>query len=65
VDEKNKKRMIRGTTRLIAHLGYPIEAVKAPMIYNPFFEQRNIDAVVVPWASRPAATSRSSGRCSS
>jgi shikimate dehydrogenase len=40
--------MIRGTTRFIAHLGHPIEAVKAPMIYNPFFEDRDIDAVVVP-----------------
>ena len=40
--------MIRGTTRLIAHLGYPIDAVKAPMIYNPFFAHRGIDAVVMP-----------------
>jgi len=40
--------MIRGTTKLIAHLGYPTEAFKAPMIYNPYFESRGIDAVVVP-----------------
>lgn len=40
--------MIRGTTTLIAHLGDPIEPVKAPMIYNPYFEQRGVDAVVVP-----------------
>jgi shikimate dehydrogenase len=40
--------MIRGTTRLIAHVGHPIEVVKAPMIYNPFFESRRIDAAVVP-----------------
>jgi shikimate dehydrogenase len=40
--------MIRGTTRLIAHLGHPIEAVRSPMIYNPFFEHRGIDAAVVP-----------------
>ena len=40
--------MIRGTTRLIAHVGDPIDAVKAPMIYNPFFEHRRIDAIVVP-----------------
>jgi len=40
--------MIRGTTKLIAHLGYPTETFKAPMIYNPFFESRGIDAVVVP-----------------
>ena len=30
--------VIRGTTTLIAHLGYPTEAFKAPMIYNPYFE---------------------------
>jgi shikimate dehydrogenase len=40
--------MISGKTILIAHLGYPTEAFKAPMIYNPWFEQRGIDAVVVP-----------------
>ena len=39
--------MIRGTT-LIAHLGYPTHGFKAPMIYNPYFEQAGIDAVVVP-----------------
>jgi shikimate dehydrogenase len=40
--------MISGKTTLIAHLGYPTEAFKAPMIYNPWFAQRGIDAVVVP-----------------
>ncbi|RDJ23366.1 shikimate dehydrogenase [Bosea caraganae] len=40
--------MIRGTTKLIVHLGYPTEAFKAPMIYNPYFEKHGIDAVVVP-----------------
>ena len=40
--------MIRGTTKLIAHLGYPTESFKAPMIYNPYFASRNIDAIVVP-----------------
>ena len=43
--------MISGTTQLIAHLGYPTESFKAPMIYNPWFEKQGIDAVVVcPWA---------------
>ena len=37
--------MIRGTTTLIAHLGYPTEAFKAPMIYNPYFEKYGIDAI--------------------
>src|SRR5438876_11570928 len=40
--------MIRGTTSLIAHIGYPTHAFEAPMIYNPYFEQAGIDAVVVP-----------------
>src|SRR5947208_6743930 len=39
---------ISGRTKLIAHLGYPTESFKAPMIYNPYFEQHSIDAVVVP-----------------
>jgi shikimate dehydrogenase len=46
--------MIRGTTRLIAHLGYPTESFKAPMIYNPYFEKHGIDAVVVPMGCKPA-----------
>src|SRR5438552_16329480 len=40
--------MISGKTTLIAHLGYPTESFKAPMIYNPWFEKAGIDAVVVP-----------------
>ena len=40
--------MIRGTTTLIAHIGYPTETFKAPTIYNPYFEQAGIDAVVMP-----------------
>lgn len=40
--------MLSGKTTLIAHLGYPTEAFKAPMIYNPWFERRGIDALVVP-----------------
>ena len=34
---------ISGKTTLIAHLGYPTESFKAPMIYNPWFEARGID----------------------
>ena len=45
--------MITGKTTLIGHLGYPTEAFKAPMIYNPYFEQAGIDAVVVPMGVRP------------
>lgn len=40
--------MINGKTTLIAHLGYPTESFKAPLIYNPWFEKVGIDAVVVP-----------------
>ena len=40
--------MISGRTTLIAHIGYPTEAFKAPMIYNPWFEKAGIDAVVMP-----------------
>src|SRR5260370_34981550 len=39
---------ISGRTKLIAHLGYPTESFKAPMIYNPYFEKYKIGAVVVP-----------------
>ncbi|MDQ6618291.1 MAG: shikimate dehydrogenase [Pseudomonadota bacterium] len=44
--------MISGKTVLIAHLGFPTEAFKAPMIYNPYFEHAGIDAVVVPMGVR-------------
>jgi shikimate dehydrogenase len=45
--------MINGKTTLIAHLGFPTESFKAPMIYNPWFEQQGIDAVVVPMGVKP------------
>ena len=40
--------MINGNTEIIAHIGYPTHTFKSPMIYNPYFEQAGIDAVVVP-----------------
>jgi shikimate dehydrogenase len=40
--------MITGKTRLIVHLGYPTESFKAPMIYNPWFETKGMNVVVVP-----------------
>jgi shikimate dehydrogenase len=43
-----ERPMISGTTLLIAHLGYPTHAFKSPLIYNPWFEKNDIDAVVVP-----------------
>jgi shikimate dehydrogenase len=39
---------IRGTTALIAHIGFPTHTFKSPLIYNPYFDQAGIDAVVVP-----------------
>ena len=45
--------MIRGSTTLIAHIGFPTHSFKAPMIYNPYFEQEGIDAVVMPMGCRP------------
>ncbi len=45
--------MISGRTTLIAHLGYPTLAFKAPLIYNPWFEKNDIDAVVVPMGVKP------------
>jgi shikimate dehydrogenase len=44
--------MISGTTTLIAHLGYPTHKFKAPLIYNPWFDHKGIDAVVVPMGVR-------------
>ena len=42
--------MIDGRTTLIAHIGYPTESFKAPLIYNPWFDKTEINAVVVPMA---------------
>ncbi|MGU3523026.1 shikimate dehydrogenase family protein [Enterobacteriaceae bacterium C23F] len=46
---------ISGNTRLIAHLGWPTENFKAPMIYNPWFAAQNVDVKVVPMGVRPQA----------
>jgi shikimate dehydrogenase len=40
--------MINGHTELIAHIGYPTLTFKSPMIYNPYFNEAGINAVVVP-----------------
>ncbi len=44
--------MITGHTSFIAHIGFPTETFKAPMIYNPYFEKHGIDTVVVPMGCR-------------
>ena len=46
--------MISGRTTLVAHIGYPTFAFKAPLIYNPWFEKNGIDAVVVPMGVQAA-----------
>lgn len=43
---------IDGDTELIAHIGHPTHAFKAPLIYNPYFQSMGINAVVVPMACR-------------
>jgi shikimate dehydrogenase len=45
--------MINGNTELIAHIGYPTQTFKSPMIYNPYFEASGINAVVVPMGCKP------------
>ena len=45
--------MITGRGNVIAHIGYPTESFKAPMIYNPWFEARGIDAAVTPLGVKP------------
>jgi shikimate dehydrogenase len=45
--------MISGKTILIGHIGYPTEAFKAPMIYNPWFDSKGIDAAVIPMGVKP------------
>jgi shikimate dehydrogenase len=46
--------MINGHTELIAHIGDPTHSFKSPQIYNPYFEQAGINAVVVPMGCRAA-----------
>ena len=53
---------ISGKTTLIAHIGYPTESFKAPLIYNPWFVSKGIDAVVMPMGvkAEPALTASAS-----
>ena len=45
--------MINGSTELIAHIGFPTHAFKAPMIYNPWLEKCGVNAIVVPFGCKP------------
>lgn len=44
---------ISGTTRVFPVIGWPVEQVKAPAIYNAYFAKHNIDAVCVPMRVAP------------
>jgi len=46
---------ISGTTALVAHIGFPTDGFVSPLIYNPWFEQAGIDAVVIPMGCRADA----------
>ncbi len=39
---------INGNTEIIAHIGFPTHSFQSPMIYNPYFVQAGINALVVP-----------------
>jgi shikimate dehydrogenase len=43
---------INGNTEIIAHIGFPTHAFKAPMIYNPWFAKAGVNAIVVPMGCR-------------
>lgn len=45
---------IDGNTELIAHIGWPTYSFKAPLIYNPYFAQAAINALVAPMGCQPA-----------
>jgi shikimate dehydrogenase len=45
---------IDGNTELIAHIGYPTHSFKSPLIYNPYFDQEGINALVVPMGCQAA-----------
>ncbi len=40
--------IINGHTEIVAHIGFPTHAFKAPMIYNPWFVKAGVNAIVVP-----------------
>jgi shikimate dehydrogenase len=45
---------IDGHTEIIAHIGYPTHSFKSPLIYNPYFAQEAINALVVPMGCEAA-----------
>ena len=45
--------IINGRTEVLVHIGYPTHTFTSPMIYNPYFADANINAVVIPFGSKP------------
>jgi shikimate dehydrogenase len=45
--------LITGTTNLFYMLAHPIEHVRSPEVFNPIFDQRGIDAIMVPLHIQP------------
>jgi shikimate dehydrogenase len=46
---------ISGTTTIFPVIGWPVEQVKAPILFNTYFKRHGIDARVVPLKIAPAA----------
>lgn len=46
-------REISGTTRIFPVIGWPVEQVKAPALFNAFFQQHDMDARLVPLKIAP------------
>jgi shikimate dehydrogenase len=46
---------ISGTTRIFPVIGWPVEQVKAPALFNAYFKRHDIDARVIPLKIEPAA----------
>lgn len=45
---------ITGKTQLFGVIAHPVDHVRAPMVFNPVFDERGIDAVLVPIHILPA-----------
>ena len=44
--------LITGTTKFIAHIGFPTKSFTAPKLLNPYFNSINKDLVVIPMACK-------------
>lgn len=46
---------ISGTTRVFPVIGWPVEQVRAPALFNAWFQRHGIDARVIPLKIAPPA----------